>query len=172
MMNSKNKAIIWQEKQHILFNLNTLLGCSANGIRLKPYAEKFLFYLDNLNSRHVFTRHLISDEPLEILQSKIKATGLDCLFDKIESSHSYGFSMGIQESQDAKEFWHKYLVNSKINANSAILFDENYNMLQHAIGSGLKVVAVNKLIEQVENQNQLTDITQVENFGALLHDYS
>lgn len=223
-MNSKNKAIIWQEKQHILFNLDTLLDYSAeqyfwsellpkayssrkqlsleqaklfiqselaeqNGtlnfycidywqaklgvdvlllqqqhasqLKFKPYAEKFLFYLDNLKSEHKFKMHVISNEHPKALDVKIRATGLDCFFDKIESSYSYGF---LRES---KEFWHKYLVNSKIATSSAILFDDNYTVLHNALTSGLKVVAVNKLMEQLD-QNNLSGVTQIDNFGALL----
>lgn len=145
---------------HNLLGLN-ILGLSqqyAHLIKLNKHAEKFLFYLNNLEKRPKC--YLISNEHPSILNYKLQLTGLDCFFDGVTSSHALGLP------KQANKFWPKYFELLNIDPRLSILLDANYDVIKTVCDVGLDVISTNSTSNDRKYNHQ--KLQYIDNLAELM----
>jgi putative hydrolase of the HAD superfamily len=153
----------WNKKVGI--DILALKQKNAHLIKLKQHAEKFLFYVNNINPKLVC--HLVSNSHPDVLNFKTKLTGLDGFFTNITSSHTIGMLR-----HDVK-FWQTHLAALNICPSKVLLIDSNTQTAKIANDLGIDVVVVQPEMDHMSSIDVSLNnprINYIKNLAELLPD--
>lgn len=116
----------WSEQLDL--NIVELKRDIVDRIVLFPLVTEFLRWLRNNNKRSV----LLTNAHLDSVKIKMDKTGIENLFDRIISSHTYG------HAKEADDFWPILSEDENHSPESSLLIDDNIAVLQAADRHGIE----------------------------------
>lgn len=129
----------------------------AHLIRLHPHAEEFLKALHGWRSMT-----LVTDADPEVLQLKLKRTGISVYFDSIISSHEF------RQPKETRVFWQQLRQRMNFRPELTLLVEDSAAVLAAAREFGIgQLLAINRPDSQAA-ANSFTDIPSIDNFGEIL----
>ncbi len=116
----------WTEQLGL--NIKDLKRQIASKVSLFPLAHEFLSWLQANGKRSV----LLTNAHMDSVDIKMEETGIRSMFDRIITSHSYGYA------KEADEFWPLLAGDESYLLESTLLIDDNVSVLQAAHRHGIK----------------------------------
>tara|TARA_R110002096_G_scaffold172690_3_gene346531 strand:+ start:640 stop:1326 length:687 start_codon:yes stop_codon:yes gene_type:complete len=109
-------------------NIKQLKQQVSARVSLFPLVNEFLTWLNDHGKRAV----LLTNAHMDSVEIKMNQTGIGDKFDRIITSHSYGYA----KEQD--EFWQLLAVDEDYQQEATLLVDDNISVLQAADRHGIK----------------------------------
>jgi len=100
----------------------------ASRVSLFPLVNEFLQWLNTNGKRSV----LLTNAHMDSVEIKMRETGISSMFDRIISSHSYGFA------KEHDEFWPLLANDESYHPDTTLLIDDNISVLKAADRHGIK----------------------------------
>ena len=126
-------------------------------IRLHPHAEEFLQAL-----RGWRPMLLVTDAHPDILQMKLKRTGISVYFDAIISSHEF------KQPKETQEFWQQLHQRLQFDPERTLLVDDSERVLAAARRFGIgRLLAISRPDSQGE-RNEFSGIPAINDFSEIL----
>ena len=116
----------WSEQLDL--NIKQLKSQVASRISLFPLVNEFLEWLKLNGKRSV----LLTNAHMDTVDIKMQETGIRSLFDRIISSHSYGYA------KEHDEFWPLLANDEDYHPDTTLLIDDNVSVLRAADRHGIK----------------------------------
>lgn len=127
-------------------------------IKLFPNVVEFLTLARERGKRVV----LLTNAHRDILNVKMEKTKIDSHFDRLISSHDYGYA----KEQD--QFWPKLALDEDYQKHSTLFIDDNVDVLRAAQRHGLKyLLCVDQPDTSMQNQDT-QDFESMDNFANLI----
>ncbi len=114
--------------QQLDLNIPQLKRDIVSRVSLFPLVIEFLNGLKTNNKRVV----LLTNAHMDSVDIKMEKTGIRPLFDRVISSHSYGYA------KEHDEFWPVLAKDEKYSLTNTLLIDDNVSVLQAADRHGIK----------------------------------
>ena len=116
----------WSEQLDL--NIAELKRDVVDRIVLFPLVREFLIWLKNNNKRSV----LLTNAHMDSVRIKMEKTGIENMFDRIISSHTYGYA------KEADAFWPVLAQDEGYSPANTLLIDDNIAVLQAADRHGIQ----------------------------------
>ena len=116
----------WSEQLDL--NIADLKREIVDRIVLFPLVTEFLVWLNNNSKRSV----LLTNAHMDSVRIKMEKTGIENMFDRIISSHSYG------HAKEADAFWSILAKDEAHSPENTLLIDDNIAVLQAADRHGIQ----------------------------------
>jgi putative hydrolase of the HAD superfamily len=145
----------WQAKLDI--DIALLKEDSAMLIQIHPFVLDFL----QQAKTHKKALWLVTNAHPKTLALKMRITHLNQFFNKIITSHDYGFA------KEKQEFWQKMTHATQLNKQTSIFFDDSISVLNAAKKFGIsQVIAVSKPSSKIINK-PINGFVNIENFSHI-----
>lgn len=109
-------------------NIKQMKRKVSSRVSLFPLVGEFLLWLNSNGKRSV----LLTNAHMDSVDIKMEETGIRSMFDRIISSHSYGYA------KEHDEFWPLLAVDEDYHPKSTLLIDDNISVLKAADRHGIK----------------------------------
>jgi len=114
--------------QQLDLNIKDLKCQVASRVSLFPLVNEFLLWLRSNGKRSV----LLTNAHMDSVDIKMRETGIRSMFDRVITSHSYGFA------KEHDEFWPLLANDENYHPQTTLLIDDNVSVLQAADRHGIK----------------------------------
>lgn len=114
----------------------------SNLIRTRPYAVEFLEQVKASGRRPI----MVTNAHRKVLELKIAATGIDQPFERLVSSHDYGFS------KEEQGFWQMLVQETGVDLSRSLFIDDSLPVLESA-----KKAGVGQLLAILQPDSQLPE---------------
>jgi putative hydrolase of the HAD superfamily len=130
---------------------------SADLIQIHPFVLDFL----RKAQAHKKSIWLVTNAHPKTIALKMRITNLEIYFDKIITSHDYGFA------KESQQFWQKMTTDTQLNKQNSLFFDDSVNVLHAAKTFGInQVIAISKPSSKIANM-PIKGFVNIENFSSI-----
>ena len=116
----------WSERLDL--NIKDLKQQISSKVQLFPLVNEFLTWLQSNGKRSV----LLTNAHMDSVDIKMEETGIRSMFDRIITSHSYGYA------KEHDEFWPMLANDENYHPDTTLLIDDNVSVLKAADRHGIK----------------------------------
>lgn len=116
----------WSDQLNL--DIKDLKGQIASRVSLFPLVTEFLSWLKSNGKRSV----LLTNAHMDSVNIKMEETGIRSMFDRIITSHSFGYA------KEHDEFWPLLANNESYHPHTTLLIDDNVAVLHAADRHGIK----------------------------------
>ncbi len=130
----------------------------SHRIKIFPKVKQFLMKLDGLDKRVL----LVTDAHRDSVSIKMKFLQLESHFDKIISSHDYGYP------KEDLSFWAKLMECEPYEPKRTLFIDDNVNVLSAAKASGIQFLITIKQPDSSKPEQDTLHYQVISNFAQIM----
>lgn len=146
----------WSEQLQI--DILALKADVEHLIRERPYALEFLQLLTDLNKPRV----LVTNAHLDLIEMKMKRTGIGSYLDHVFCSHQLGFP------KESGDFWKNLHAVYPFNPEKTLLIDDNYSVLRSAQNYGIRHLVTIAQPDSSKPPREAGEFPAIDSFSAII----